>query len=131
MIAFDVHIVPIGKGRPRVTVRSGRAWAYTPPKTTIAEKHVAAAARTNGAKPVSGPLRMHVEAIFPIPPSWPKDKRQSPPAHTSRPDCDNLLKLVADALNGVCYYDDSQLVESMVRKAYGHIPKIRVQIEAA
>jgi Holliday junction resolvase RusA-like endonuclease len=52
-------------------------------------------------------------------------------AHTSRPDLDNLIKTVLDALNGIAYTDDKQIVRLGATKAYGTDPKILISIRAA
>ena len=38
--------------------------------------------------------------------------------HTVKPDCDNLVKAILDALNGVAWYDDAQIVDLQVKKEY-------------
>jgi len=48
--------------------------------------------------------------------------------HTKRPDIDNLAKAVKDAMKGVVYHDDSQIVEAHLYKIFGG-PKIIVQLE--
>jgi Holliday junction resolvase RusA-like endonuclease len=45
-----------------------------------------------------------------------------------KPDADNLLKTIADALNGVCYSDDSQIVEVTLNKWYAEEPKAEILI---
>jgi len=42
----------------------------------------------------------------------------APQWHRSRPDVDNLLKLVLDALNGIAYGDDAQVVAITGQKRY-------------
>jgi Holliday junction resolvase RusA-like endonuclease len=41
-----------------------------------------------------------------------------------RDDWDNLAKSVCDAINGVCYLDDSQIVGGTVRKFYGRVGEV-------
>lgn len=47
-----------------------------------------------------------------------KDKKLWGKAHTSRPDKDNLTKLVMDALNSVVWEDDCQVYEGRQTKVY-------------
>ena len=47
---------------------------------------------------------------------------------TKKPDCDNVLKIVADSLNQIAYKDDSQIVETSVKKYYAEIPRVEVEI---
>ena len=37
---------------------------------------------------------------------------------TKKPDADNILKIIADALNGIAYADDKQVVTAEVQKLY-------------
>jgi Holliday junction resolvase RusA-like endonuclease len=46
-----------------------------------------------------------------------------------KPDIDNVVKLVADALNEVAYKDDTQIIELECRKFYSDIPRIEITIE--
>lgn len=94
---------PKTKGRPRAS-RTGRV--YTPKATLVAEAELAA--QYDGPK-YDGPLDVSVEyekdrqtiAITPLP----EDQ-----ATVAQADIDNLLKLTLDALNGVAWNDDRQIV---------------------
>ena len=45
-----------------------------------------------------------------------------------KPDMDNVIKMVADALNQVAYKDDTQIVDCQVRKFYSEEPRVEVII---
>lgn len=47
----------------------------------------------------------------------------------TKPDADNYLKGVKDALKGVIWKDDSQVVDAFVRKRYSSRPRIEVKIK--
>ena len=47
---------------------------------------------------------------------------------TTKPDGDNILKVVLDALNGLAYDDDRQVVKMCIIKAYGVNPGLVVQV---
>lgn len=47
---------------------------------------------------------------------------------TVKPDIDNTLKLVMDALNGIAYKDDTQVVNCIVSKMYGETNKLYIII---
>ena len=47
------------------------------------------------------------------------------------PDGDNILKAVADALNGVCYKDDKCLIKMSIEKFYSDVPRIEVVVKEA
>lgn len=46
-----------------------------------------------------------------------------------KPDMDNIVKVVADALNGVAYNDDTQIVLVSAKKAYSAIEGLDVTVE--
>lgn len=130
---FEVMMEPRGKGRPRFT-RSGHA--YTPAETTAAEKKIAAAywvLQERSYYERNVPIALHVEAYFPIPQSWASKKTEAALAGdwfpTKKPDGDNILKLVADALNKAAYYDDSQIVYMTIKKKYANHGFLRIRIE--
>ena len=118
---FTVDIEPIGKARPRFTKKGH---AYTPQKTKDAEALIAAAYRAAGGRciPKGVPVELEVLARFPIPKSFSQKKRSavldSEILPMKKPDADNILKLAADALNGVAYEDDAQVVRMEVCKEY-------------
>ena len=109
----------IGKARPRM----GRWGAYTPLKTKAAERAVSclAARAMAGRPPMDGPIRLTLKAVYAPPESWSKKKRAAAmgtPKET-KPDADNILKLVKDAMNKVVYVDDARVADLAFSKTYG------------
>ena len=101
---FAVKGYPVGKGRPKFTVRAGRATAYTPKATQAAEANVAACYRRAAGWHEVDPLAWYrVDAVFYLP-----DRRRS--------DVDNLIKLLLDGLNGIAWKDDNQVMMACGRK---------------
>lgn len=47
-----------------------------------------------------------------------------------KPDCDNIIKVICDALNGLAYHDDSQVCRVYFEKTYAQIPCVKVEIKA-
>lgn len=124
-----------GKGRPKFS-RAGGGRAYTDAKTASAETWVRACAIEQVGQPcLAGPLALHMEISVSVPQSWSKRRQADALAGTTRPtgkpDVDNTLKLLADALNGVVWRDDSQLVDVRVIKRYGTEPGALVEVGAA
>lgn len=125
---------PKGKGRPRFT-RTGHV--YTPARTREYEDLIAARAleAMEGRQPIPRdvPLRVTIVAVFGVPVSWPKKKRlaalQGVLRHTRKPDYDNVGKAVCDALNGIVFEDDCQIVSGEVEKVYGPEPMLKIFIE--
>jgi Holliday junction resolvase RusA-like endonuclease len=131
-ITIELTGEPRGKGRPRFT-RAGIA--YTPAGTRSYEAMLRLAAQDamGGASPLEGALALTVEAYMPIPRSW-SGKRQREAAAgrilpITRPDADNLMKPI-DALNGVVWRDDAQIVSVSFNKRYSERPRLVVTVEA-
>lgn len=128
--------IPKGRARSRIVAKGGASFArhYTPAKTRVAEATLAARVMQFCPPwPLSGPIELSVEFMLPIPPSWSKRKRSAALhgelQHTSRPDLDNLLKLLKDALNGLFWIDDRQIVSVAAAKSYAEVPCTAVRIE--
>ena len=49
---------------------------------------------------------------------------------TKKPDFDNIQKIICDALNGVAYHDDSQIVKADIEKVYSTMPHVEVNVAA-
>lgn len=121
-------------GLPVAWARAGHRGpvSFTPKKQRnfMAELKDVAAQAMEGRSPLDGPLM--VEAVFAWP--WPKAmsvrKRAEPAAkwRTSRPDADNLFKLVGDALNGVVWRDDAIIASSHAFKMHGDAAETRVRV---
>lgn len=124
-----------GKGRPRFSARGGFARAYADEKTVTAENWVrSCAADMAPDAPVDGPVTLDVEIGVRVPQSWPKKRQAAALAGdvvpTSKPDIDNAVKLIADALNGVIWRDDKQIWALTVRKVYQAAPRTLLHITA-
>lgn len=129
-IQFTVPGRVAGKGRPRAFVRGGKIGTYTPEKTRNAEAMVRAIAHEamNGRGLLDGPVALDIRAYLVPPASWSKKRRSNALFVTGTPDCDNIAKLVADSLNGICYRDDSQIAVLTFGRYYTLTGPERVQI---
>lgn len=132
-ISFTVLGHPTGKGRPRACRRGAHIGLYTPAKTEEAERSLLAQSLPyKPAQPLGGPLSVSIELLCAVPKSWSKRKRNDALygyIHpTGKPDVDNAAKLVLDALNGVFYVDDKQVVELSVSKRYDDTPSTVISI---
>ena len=122
---FPVEGMPQGKSRAR-TVRNkytGKVHSFTPEKTAKYEEQIRRAfKRWGGTSYGDKMLDVEIAAYFPIPKSY--SKKNSTDAllgimrPTKKPDCDNIIKVVLDALNGVAYDDDKQVVCVSCNKYY-------------
>jgi len=121
MIEIVIEGQACAKERPRLG-RRGRV--YTPPRTRAYAARIAAAGRRAmiGRAPLTGPVRIEVVWRRAAPTSWSKARRlaalQGLERPTKRPDADNIIKAVADALNGIAWIDDAQIVEIDFRSIY-------------
>lgn len=122
MIQFAVYGKPQGKARPRFT-RNGHA--YTPQNTVDYEKQIKQAYISAGGQLISdtAPILICITAEFKKAKS---NKMHSP---TIKPDTDNIAKIVCDALNGVAYHDDKQIVSLAIDKVWADDERIVVRIE--
>lgn len=129
-LKFTVPGEPVGKGRPRFT-RSGHT--YTPQKTANYETLMRLAFQENfpDFAPWECPVEVYMTAYLSIPKSFSKKKHQQAVDQlirpTRKPDTDNLAKC-KDALNGVAWKDDSQVVTEHVMKYYSDRPRLEVEI---
>lgn len=137
----DILIVvpghPVGKGRARsARLPNGRTIHYTPAKTRTWEgiaKSLAIDAM-NGRDPLQCPVRISIIITHGVADSWPNWKRELAYAGriepTVKPDADNVEKAVKDALNGVVWHDDCQVVSCSKEKLYGPVPGVRILVSA-
>lgn len=109
---------------------------YADPGTEAYEKVLQLAGRTYMARaghrePTHNPVALLVHVFKSIPASWSeRDKRLARTGGilpTTKPDWDNHGK-VTDALNGIVWHDDSQVVDGRVVKRYSDEPGLRVEV---
>lgn len=131
---FTVCAKAVGKGRPRLTTRGGYAHAYTPAKTREFENLVGWAAKRAMCQrpPVASGRALFVQITVSIVPplSWSKKRRsESFGAFCSKkPDTDNVAKAILDAMNGIVYEDDAQVVGLIVQKFYAEENEINIKV---
>lgn len=81
--------------------------------------------------PIEGPVAVDISFVMPRPLSTPK--RKTPPA-IKKPDVDKLLRACLDAMSGICFRDDSQVVQLRGTKrlaAVGEAPGACITWKAA
>lgn len=126
MVTITILGKPASKGRPRFQRAGNYVRTYTDDKTVEYENLVRLAWMQSGEEKLSGAIRALVLACFPIPKSLSKKKQKEliDKPYTKKPDCDNIAKIVLDALNGIAYDDDSQIVNLEVQKEYSSEAKV-------
>ena len=132
MISFQVYGLPAAQGSKNPW--GGEANKQLKPwRNDVA---VAALASLNGEPLIAGPVSLRAVFIFPRPKSHYRTgkragdvKENAPGWKTSAPDLDKLVRAVGDALTGVLFRDDAQIVDIAVTKIYGQTPGVHVKIE--
>lgn len=118
-LKFTIPVKPVPQARPRFYVKYNRVkqfiGAYDTKRCKSFKEIIAWQAKKKAMeyglkKPVTGPVS--ISLAFQM-------GENGRGYYTKRPDIDNLAKAVKDALRGVIYVDDSQIVESHLYKRYG------------
>lgn len=129
-ITFSVHGPASTKGSTKIVPhpKSGRPITVADAKSLPAwTQAVAWSAKAAGVKKVARPgaVGIRVWLLFARPASVSIAER---PLMTVKPDIDKCTRATLDALNGIAYDDDSQVVETTVRKRYGVRTETYLQI---
>lgn len=120
-VRFSVDALPVGQPRPRATTVNGAARMYEAKKSHPihdfkASCRVACRAAYGGA-PLAAPLSVALVCVFPR--TQQQLRLRSPPGrmrHAKKPDIDNVIKAVQDALNGLLFVDDAQICVTSASK---------------
>jgi Holliday junction resolvase RusA-like endonuclease len=137
MVTFKVEGEPKGKGRPRFRSTGKFVHAYTDSKTREYENKIKASALVamGASKPLKSPVVIFIDVVKGIPASYSKKRtsdclsgREHP---TKKPDIDNTMKACLDAMNGIVYVDDKQVVSIHARQSYGEEPHVEIFVKEA
>ena len=136
MIQFTVYGDPVAQGRPRFSNRGGFIKAYDPQKSRDFKDYVRLAASEHAPDQLlDEPLNLEVTFYRPIPKSFSKKKTKEAEngeiLPTSKPDIDNYLKGVKDALSGIIWRDDNCITDVLMRKRYSNRPRIEITVKKA
>lgn len=130
MIEFTVNVKPMGA--VRMTQRS--KWEDPTAQKYLSYKSVIGLeARKHIKSPLTGPVQAIIIFYYPIPGSWGKKKQEQARkgyiSPTVKPDLDNCVKGVYDALNKIAWKDDNLVITTMAKKLYSDDPRIEIKIE--
>ena len=128
---------PVAQGRPRFSTQGGFARAYDPAKSRDYKAYIrlAAAEQVSASGALCGALSLSVRVYRGIPKSLSKSKREAAERGelrpTTKPDLDNYVKGIKDALKTICWQDDSQIVayHEPFGKYYSDTPRIEVEVK--
>ena len=137
-VTFQVPGKPQGKARARTfrNPATGKSMSMTPENTVLYENLIKDRYlnQCRGMYLERGtPVTLRLVARF-LPPKSTSKKRKLDMVEgrelpLKKPDMDNIVKVVADALNGVAYHDDTQIVYVYAKKAYSAIEGLDITIE--
>ena len=124
-LSFFAAGIPKAQPRVKAFVRGGHAGVYTPDSAEIWKQEVRRQAIANAPESIlTVPIRIELDFFLPRPKAHldkhgvPKPK--SPVWHCKKPDLDNLIKAVTDAITDTqrVWLDDSQICEITATKTY-------------
>ena len=122
-VKFNVFGKPRGKQRPRLCSVGGRNIVYTPKQTIEYQKLIKASyiASSKVFFERNIPIEINILAYF--------FHKSSIEFATKKPDADNIIKIVLDALNKVAFYDDAQVSKICFEKRYSKMPRLEITIQ--
>jgi Holliday junction resolvase RusA-like endonuclease len=134
IVTFEVEGDPVPKSRPRFARRGNFVQTYTDAKTIDYETHVAMKARQaiGASEPLQGALTVFLYLRYAVPPSYSKKRKEACLRGVEYPkkiDLDNVYKSITDAMNGIVYTDDSQIVEAHITKVYAETAGANIMVQ--
>lgn len=126
--------------RARVQRRGAHLHFLTADKVTnykaLVKMMAAAAVEDSPEWPaLDGAVEVELRVFRPIPKAFSKKRRalalQGLLRPSTKPDVDNTVKGIFDALNGVAWRDDAQVSDLVVRKRYADEPRVEVHLSHA
>ena len=137
-VTFQVPGKPQGKARARTVYNKQlkHSISYTPEGDLLYENLIKTLymQAAEGVRFEKGtPVTLRIVARFEPPKSASKKRQQQmlsgelPPL--KKPDIDNIVKVVADALNGAAYHDDTQIIFTVAKKAYSAVEGLDITVE--
>lgn len=128
---------PCAQGRPRFSTHGGFVKAYDPEKSRNYKAYVKMCAiksmQEQGRTLTENALSIEIRAFMSIPSSKSKKFKQAAvlgiERPTKKPDVDNVFKILTDALSGIAYKDDKQIVDAKISKWYADDARVEVMIK--
>lgn len=130
-VSFDLEFNPTATSQQKgVNFKTGQH--YEKQKVRVLRQiyrlKITSALRRSGSRPprFHGPVRLDVIFIFSI-----KERKRWGTPKDTKPDCDNTVKLLQDALGDIGFFEkgDQQVTDLRVRKIYGERPQVIIDID--
>ncbi len=121
---FLIWGVPVAQGRPKFYRKGNFVGVYDPVKSKNWKAEIKRQVILQKPMLHDGAVGIKLHFALPMPKTLPKKVIY----HTKKPDLDNLIKAVKDALNGICYKDDSQITQIFAKKKYCESPFVAINI---
>ena len=134
-VQYSVPGEPRGKGRPRFAKRGNFVKTYTDAKTASYEDQIRfyALKAMGDSKVIEGAVRVFVSIRMAVPKSYSQKRREAclngADKPLKKPDWDNVAKSICDAMNGIIYVDDTQIVEAHITKQYAQQAEVVVLVQ--
>ena len=137
-IELTVYGNPVAQSRPRFSRQGGFVKAYDPIQSKSYKQLIRLELQPLLSDPNFTPIDraccLKLTVFRAMPKSFSKKKREEASLGyirpTTKPDTDNYVKGVLDALNGTVLKDDSVVCEIFAWKFYSERPRIEVVLEA-
>ena len=133
-IHFQVEGDPKGKGRPRFSRVGNFTKVYTDKQTLSYEAMIATFAKQamGASDPLKTPVSVFLHVRLPIPQSYSKKRKEACLRGVEYPkkvDLDNVYKSITDAMQGIVYLNDSQIVEAHITKVYAETAGANIMVQ--
>lgn len=127
MIKFFLPIIPptVTHQQKKIGVAHGKPYTYEPAKLKDArQKLTSYLAKYAPEQPYEGAIRLLVKWCFPV-----TGKHQNGEYKTTKPDTDNLQKLLKDVMTDLKFWKDDALVASeIIEKFWADVPGIYIEV---
>lgn len=125
---FFLPMIPptVTHQQKKVHVVNGKPVHYEPPRLAAARsKFMAHLGQYKPPRKYRGPVRLMVKWCFPV-----KSKHADGEWKITRPDTDNLQKLLKDCMTDVGFWkDDAQVCSEIIEKFWAAVPGIYIAVE--
>lgn len=130
MITIIVPGTPVAQSRPRFARRGNFVTAYDAAPSKDYKSWVKSCAvdamEKAGLSIIKRDVPLYLRVTISLPRPKTLAKKYTQP--TKKPDCDNVLKGLQDAMESIVYEADQQIVAVTVRKQYAETPGVVIMI---